>query len=144
MCRKLFVPLAFISLAHLVKLTTSERASRMEFQIAFGATEALKTRGLDPHYLPWQDGHSNPNNVQNGTGSDLVKDVDCYLFNDKGGGPLQNPLTETLMTMRCPECLGNIFVRIGSTPHPDIVRCPSCQHEVPGPVLDDGPYAGPK
>jgi hypothetical protein len=91
MCRKLFVPLAFKSLTHLVKRTTSECATRTEFPIAFGATEALKTRGLDPHYLPWHGGHSNPNNVQNGTGSDLVKDVDCSLFNDKGGGPIAEP-----------------------------------------------------
>jgi hypothetical protein len=32
-----------------VYITTHERTSRAEFPITFGATEALKTRGLDPH-----------------------------------------------------------------------------------------------
>jgi len=49
MCRELFVALVFEYLSHLTKRMARERTSRMEFPIAFGATEALKTRGRDPY-----------------------------------------------------------------------------------------------
>ena len=52
-CREMFIPLVFKIPNHLNKRTARERTRRLEFPIALGATEALKTRGLDPHWLPW-------------------------------------------------------------------------------------------
>jgi predicted Zn finger-like uncharacterized protein len=60
-----------------------------------------------------------------------------------------NPLTETLMAAKCPECHGSIFVKVGLAAQPgdNVVRCPSCNNHVaalvPGLILG-GPYAAPE
>ena len=49
MYRELFIALFFERRLHFINRTARERTRRTEFPIAFGATEALKTRVLDPH-----------------------------------------------------------------------------------------------
>jgi transcription elongation factor Elf1 len=60
-----------------------------------------------------------------------------------------NPLNETLLTTKCPECREKMLVkvRLDAPPGDNFLTCPVCGRTVvplvPGPVIE-GPYASPE